>query len=137
MRAMSQGRIDAESPPPKVSTIRSQSLPKKKRSKPFLRFPLLIVFAMIVYFLVGLSGLKMELYKADVQILALEQEREILLEKQQALISQKEKLDSLTYVERRAREALGLIRPGEKILIPAEQGEVMSLKLEGIDEIGD
>lgn len=116
---------------------RTQSNTKKHRVKFPFRLPTLLILLVAGYVLVAYGGLKLELHRADTQILALEQERELLLEEHQRLLDQKERLNDPIYIERRAREALGFIKPGEKVLVTAKPGEVMSLKLEGIDEIGD
>jgi cell division protein FtsB len=111
--------------------------PKKKRKRTKFRWRPLLLFLVGIYALVAFVGLKWELKEADAQIMALEEKKASLLAEQQQLLEEKEKLNNPVYIERRAREALGLIKPGEKILVPAEPGQVLSLKLEGIDEIGD
>ncbi|HHW06877.1 MAG TPA: septum formation initiator family protein [Clostridia bacterium] len=120
-------------PYPPVITSSRQKGQKKTRA----RWRSLIVLAVVFYILATLVGLKLELYQADRQLLELQQRKEQLLAEHQQLLQDKEKLNSPAYIERRAREALGLIKPGEKILTPAKPGQVLPLQLKGIDEIGD
>lgn len=112
---------------------------KKKPRQPqfFSRLRTLLLLAVVIYILGIFGGLKLELYRADNQILELQQRKEQLLAEHEQLLKEKEKLNNPAYIERRARESLGLIKPGEKVLTPAKPGQVLSLKLEGIDEIGD
>lgn len=111
--------------------------PKKKKKRIKFRWRPLLLLVVVVYVLAAFGGLKAELNEADSQIMALKAKKASLLAEQQRLIEEKERLNNPVYIERRARETLGLIKPGEKVLIPAEPGQVLSLKLEGIDEIGD
>lgn len=115
----------------------SQPQTKRKRAKRPFPWGYLLLSIILIYFVMAFGGMKWELYRADAQILALEEEKERLLAEQAELLQGKERLNNPVFIERRAREALGLIKPGEKILLPAEPGEVIDLKLEGIDEIGD
>lgn len=110
---------------------------KPQKKKFFSRLPTLLLLAAVIYILGIFGGLKLELYRADNQISELQQRKEQLLAEHEQLLKEKEKLNNPVYIERRARESLGLIKPGEKVLTPAKPGQVLSLKLEGIDEIGD
>ncbi len=114
---------------------------KKQRKKQapsfFKRLRPLILLAVVVYILLSFGGLQVKMNQVNGQISALEAEKEELLEAQQKLLREKERLDDPIYIERRAREALGFIKPGEKILLPAEPGEAMPLKLDGIEDIRD
>lgn len=110
---------------------------KPKKNRLFSRLRTLLLLAVVMYILGVFGGLKLELYRADNQIFELQQRKEQLLAEHEQLLKEKEKLNNPAYIERRARESLGLIKPGEKILTPAKPGQVLSLKLEGIDEIGD
>ena len=58
------------------------------------------------------------------------------LEKNQ-LEKQKELVQDEKYVEKLARENLGLVKPGEKLILLAEPGEVMPLEMDENAEIYD
>ena len=112
--------------------------PKKaRRPKKSIRWRSLIVLAVVFHILATMIGLKLELHRADQRLAELQQQKEQLLAEHRQLLQKKEKLHDPVYIERRARESLGLIKPGEKILTLAKPGEVLPLELEGIDEIGD
>ncbi|NLC76254.1 MAG: septum formation initiator family protein [Clostridia bacterium] len=133
MEASRQQIAEQLIPPEKPTVTR----PHKQKKAFKLRWrPLLIVIA-VLYVLASFGGLQLEMRKADAQITALEERKAALLAEQQQLLEEKDKLNNPVFIERRAREALGLIKPGEKVLVPAEPGKVLALKLEGIDEIGD
>ncbi len=114
---------------------------KSKRAKKtpvfFKRLRTLVLLAMMIYILASFGGLQVKMNQVNGQISALEAEKSELLEVQQKLLKEKERLNDPLYIERRAREALGFIKPGEKILLPAEPGEAMPLKMDGIDDIRD
>ena len=107
---------------------------KPKRSK---KIRLFLIFAAIAYIAVSFGGLQIKTHQINAQISALEEEKQLLLEEQQQLLQKKAKLEDPLYIERRAREDLGFIKPGEKILLPAVEGEAIPLKLDGIDDIRD
>lgn len=110
---------------------------KKESAKSFKRLRPLIVVVVMSYILFSFGGLQIKKYQVNAQITVLEEERVQLLEEQQRLLLQKEKMDDPVYIERRAREALGLIKPGEMIILPAETGEAIPLRIEGMDDIRD
>lgn len=110
---------------------------KKGTSKLFLKLRPFIVLGIVAYILFSFGGLQMKMHQVNAQITALEEEKNLLLGEQEKLLKEKEKINDPIYIERRAREALGFIKSGEKILLPAEAGEAMPLKMDGIEDIRD
>lgn len=77
---------------------------------------LFIVFYLFYSFLhVGIS-----LYKVEKELDFYRQQKAALLAEQARLQEEIRKLNSDIYIERIAREELGLIKPGEKVILPAK-----------------
>ncbi|MGI6551962.1 MAG: septum formation initiator family protein [Bacillota bacterium] len=112
---------------------------KKKKKKLRLRRRLIPVFLLLLlaYMVFVFLGLRLQLHSINEEIAVLEKRKISLEQEYQSLLAQKEMMSSPAYVEKRAREALGLIKPGEKILLPAKPGEVLPLVQEGREEIAD
>ncbi|HHX51030.1 MAG TPA: septum formation initiator family protein [Clostridia bacterium] len=124
-------------PPENLERI-ADSRKKKKRKIRFRRrlVPVLLVLV-LAYMVFVFAGLRLQLNGVDQEIMALQEKKVTLEQEYQSLLAQKEMISSSAYVEKRAREALGLIKPGEIVLVPAKPGEAMPLVLEGREEITD
>ncbi len=81
-----------------------------------LIFITIIIVAGITYYgnIKKINNLKIKIDRLEAQIVAAEQER-------QALNEELDKLDSDQYIEKIARQKLGLVKPGEVLLIPVEE----------------
>lgn len=74
----------------------------------------------VLYLFYSFLHLGISLYKVEKELEFYRQQKAALLEEQARLKEEIQKLNSDTYIERMAREELGLIRPGEKIILPAK-----------------
>jgi cell division protein FtsL len=64
-----------------------------------------------------------EMYNVQHEIENIQQQMDELRRKNAELNQQVEQLSSDAYIEREAREKLGLVKPGEKIILEAKPGE--------------
>lgn len=117
------------------STTATKRIARRKKRK-YSPGRLLLLGAALAYLLsFGYWSYKINQY--DAQIEALERQKNAVLAEQKRLLEQKELVMSPEYVEKLARENLGLVKPGEKVVLFAEPGEVMPLKEEGKTELYD
>lgn len=88
----------------------------KKRSLPRLRF----VVAFLAFAILGSTGWNLwQLHQqVESQISALTQQKAALVQKQQKLQAEVERLNEPSYIEQLAREQLGLVRRGEITIAP-------------------
>lgn len=97
----------------------------------------LICTLLVLYVAANFGYWHYKIYKADLQIESLELKKMALeLEKAQ-LEEKKELVQGEKYVEQMARESLGLVKPGEKLILLAEPGEVMPLEIDENMELYD
>ncbi|MBM7855982.1 cell division protein FtsB/cell division protein DivIC [Desulfohalotomaculum tongense] len=108
---------------PFKSTGKIQHKPKLPRSKTRLRinFPMLVFVLVFSYLLVSLSGEIERLNAMRHSVTELEQEIEQLQNRNAELYKMLEDIESEEYVEQVAREKLGLVKPGESLIVPVEQ----------------
>jgi len=66
-----------------------------------------------------------------------QQQKQTMLQQQQALQEEVRLLHTNAYIERLAREELGLIKPGETLLLQAQQGDPQPLRPFTPAEMGD
>ena len=85
--------------------------------------PLLILVILYLLFYLAQTGYK--LFLLGHQLGGYELRRAELLKETKALQEEYGRLQDKAYLERQAREQLGLIRPGEKVLVPAQPGQVV------------
>ncbi|SMB89509.1 Cell division protein FtsB [Thermanaeromonas toyohensis ToBE] len=71
------------------------------------------------YLLYSFLHLGINLYQVEKELNFYRQQKAALLAEQARLQEEIQKLNSDTYIERVAREELGFIKPGEKIILPA------------------
>ena len=97
--------------------------PKQRKLKYRLKGPsviLLILLGMIFY---SFGGQMAEMYNVQSEIKSIQIQMDKLNAKNIELKKQLEQLNSDAYIEREAREKLGLVKPGEKIILEAKPGE--------------
>lgn len=94
---------------------------KRVKRRLQLKLPLLVMLLVIVYMAFSLVGemKKLEAMKQNVQ--QIEQQMEQLQSKNAELHKTLDMLQSNDYVEQAARESLGLVKPGESLIIPVEK----------------
>ncbi len=96
---------------------------QKKKFRYKLKGPsviLLILLGMIFY---SFGGQMVKMYNVQREITNIQEQMDELKVKNDALKKQLEQLNSDAYIEREAREKLGLVKPGEKIILEAKPGE--------------
>ncbi|GIV97138.1 MAG: hypothetical protein KatS3mg057_1795 [Herpetosiphonaceae bacterium] len=83
-----------------------------------LRLVWLGLAALMVYFVFNFVSTSLELSKLDAQIAEREAENAMLAAENERLKGELEYVESDAYVERAAREQLGMAREGETVIIP-------------------
>ncbi|NLW07128.1 MAG: hypothetical protein GX039_03975 [Clostridia bacterium] len=84
----------------------------------------LLIIGIVGYLLFSFGHLGYGIYQAKLQIKSYEAQKQALLAKKEQLQEQIEQLNDASYIERLAREELGLVKPGETVIIPAVPGQV-------------
>lgn len=99
---------------------------KKQKPKRKLKFNLggpgvifLIILGFIFY---SFGGQMVEMYNVQDEVKNIKIQMQELQTKNAELRKQVEQLSSEAYIEREAREKLGLVKPGEKIILEAKPG---------------
>ncbi|GFN21764.1 cell division protein FtsL [Thermanaeromonas sp. C210] len=87
------------------------------------RLPLLLLLLGLLYLAGAFIHLEWKIYQVNKELEAYRQQKEALLEEQARLQEEIRRLNTDEYIERVAREELGLIKEGEKVLLPAQPGE--------------
>lgn len=95
---------------------------KKKKLKFKLNGPVAIFLILLGFLLYSFSGQVIEMYKVRAEINKIRSQMNDLQAKNAELRKQVEQLSSNAYIEREAREKLGLVKPGEKIILEAKTG---------------
>lgn len=113
--------------------------PRKKKSKRIIRYKgrSLIFWGIILYVVLVFGYWHYKINVVNAEILSLEAQKSALLAEQALLNDKKELVLSKEYIEKTARENLGLVKPGEKVLLFAKPGEVMPLEVDEHEEIYD
>ncbi|WP_051688248.1 FtsB family cell division protein [Desulfofalx alkaliphila] len=96
-------------------------LPPKRRGRNRINVPFIVIAAVFVYLALSLGGEVQKLNTMRHNVAELEQEIESLHVKNEELYKTIEMIKSNDYVEQVARENLGLIKPGESVVVPVEQ----------------
>jgi len=92
----------------------------KKRS----HWPAILAAIIAIYFLYSFIRLGLALYQTNLQIKACQEQKAVLMAESNRLHEQIKELHNDSYIERMAREELGLVKPGETVIIPAVPGQV-------------
>lgn len=87
------------------------------------RLPLLLLLLGLLYVAGAFIHLQWKIYQVDKELEAYRQQKAALLEEQARLQEEIRRLNTDEYIERVAREELGLIKEGETVLLPARPGE--------------
>lgn len=98
----------------------SRGTRKSKRGLIFKRIILLIIGG---YLFFSFSHMAYVLYQTNAEIKYYEEKKQALLTQRTLLEEQIRQLDDDQYIERLAREELGLVKPGERLIIPAVPGQ--------------
>lgn len=101
------------------------------------RFRTLLFGFVLAYMIFSFGRLYLKVSQADQEIARLEQQRQELQQQQKELEAQIEMLHDDRYIQKLAREKLGLVMPGEAIVIPGQPGKVLPLVEEPVGEILD
>lgn len=107
----------------------------QKQARQKLKHKRLVVVALMsvisLYALIGLTSLAQQWWQmkgVTAEVTQLNDEIKKMKVKNEQLREEVTKLNSKSYVERVAREKLGLVKPGEKVLLPAQEGQVIPLE---------
>ncbi|KUK12044.1 MAG: Septum formation initiator [Moorella sp. 60_41] len=103
-------------------TGRESSASRRIRSRRS-RLPLLLLLLGFLYLAGAFIHLQWKIYQVDKELEAYRQQKTALLEEQARLQEEIRRLNTDEYIERVAREELGLIKEGETVLLPARPGE--------------
>lgn len=87
------------------------------------RLSLWLVFLCAAYILYSFIYLGLKIYRVEQELAAYRQQKIALLEEQARLEQEIRKLNSDAYIEKVAREQLGLIKPGETVILTARPAE--------------
>lgn len=94
-----------------------------------------LFFCLLAYVAVCFGQQFYQLRNMDKEIDGYVQVKKELLEEQKNLQAEIALLENKSYIERIAREDLGLIKPGETLLVPGEPGKMPEVK--PIGELSD
>lgn len=98
--------------------------PKARRKLKFkLSGPGVIFLIILGFIFYSFSGQVVEMYNVQGELSNIKTQMQDLQAKNAELRKQVEQLSSDAYIEREAREKLGLVKPGEKIIMEAKPGE--------------
>ena len=97
----------------------------------------LLCTALIIYLTANFGIWHYKIRKVNAQIEDLEHQKTALELERSRLEEKKELVQGEAYVEGLARKNLGLIKPGEKVIMLAEPGEVMPLERDDNMELYD
>ncbi len=107
----------------KVIKVASQSKPGKQKKVKFkLKGPSVILLILLGFIFYSFGGQMVEMYNVRHEIQKIQEQMDELRIKNADLRKQIEQLNSDAYIEREAREKLGLVKPGEKIILEAKPG---------------
>ena len=94
---------------------------KRVKRRLQLKLPLLVMLLVIVYMAFSLVGEMKKLEAMRQNVEQIEQQMEQLQDKNAELHKTLDMLQSNDYVEQAARESLGLVKPGESLIVPVEK----------------
>lgn len=94
---------------------------KKKKYK--LKGPSIILLILLGFIFYSFGGQMVEMYNVRHEIKNIQNQMDELKAMNNDLSKEIEQLNSDSFIEREAREKLGLVKPGEKIILEAKPGE--------------
>ncbi len=92
-------------------------LPRAKKRKLKLGGPGLVLLVMLGFAVYSFGGQVAQTYKVQTEMKKLQQQMDQLKKRNEDLKKQVSRLESGAWVERAAREKLGLVKPGEKLIL--------------------
>ena len=102
--------------------FRAQLAPSQgRRNRLRLRGRTLLVLAVLAYCSAVMVRAEWQIYQLRKDLAAVQAKREILTQRRQALEEELRRLGDPKYLERVAREELGLVRPGEVLVVPGSR----------------
>ncbi len=111
---------------------------KKSKSKKIKINPIKIIICFFVgYMIFSFGQVYFGVKDLNEKIASYEQIKEEMLEDNKVLQKEYEKLHSNAFIEKLAREKLGMVKPGEEIVLPAKPGKVIPLDKPKSGEIMD
>ena len=87
----------------------------------------MLFVVLLGYLLFSFGQLTFKVWKIDQEISCLETQKLAAVARNCDLEAQAQNLQNRSYIERLAREDLGLIFPGEKVLVKTQQGDAQPL----------
>ena len=96
--------------------------PKRSNLKFKLKGPSVILLILLGFLFYSFGGQVVEMYNVQKELKNIQVQMDDLRTKNADLRKQVEQLNSAAYVEREAREKLGLVKPGEKVILEAKPG---------------
>ena len=109
----------------------------KKRTKYNFKIPVIVLSLLFIYLAVSLGGEMQKLNAMKNNVQEIEQEIDQIKARNDELHKMLKAMESNEYVEQIAREKLGLVKPGESPVVPADQassnGEVNKLDVRDPD----
>jgi len=110
---------------------------KKKKISFKLKPGKIFLIALLGYIAFSFGQVYWQIVQLDKEIAHYQAIKKELLEERQKLQAEFEKLHSEAYIEREARKKLGLVKPGETVILPAKPGKVIPLDKPQAGEIMD
>ena len=96
--------------------------PKRKKINFKLGGPAVVLFILLGFIFYSFGGQMVEMYNVRHEIKQMREQMAELQSKNADLRKQIDQLNSNAYIERQAREKLGLVKQGEKIILEAQPG---------------
>ncbi|MFA5881523.1 MAG: septum formation initiator family protein [Eubacteriales bacterium] len=93
---------------------------QRKRKKFKLKGPSVVLLIILGFIFYSFGGQMAEMYNVQHEIKKIQDQMDELRLKNTDLRKQVDQLGSGAYIEREAREKLGLVKPGEKIILEAK-----------------
>ncbi len=84
----------------------------------------LALFVIMIFLAYHIAGNYLEIRRMESEIAEMEERIAEAEEKQEQLSMEVQQLNDPDYIERMARRKLGLVRPGEELIIPYEDEEM-------------
>lgn len=106
--------------------VRKKKQKPRRRLKYKLSGPGLIFLIILGFIFYSFGGQMVEMYNVQDEMKNIKAQMQELQAKNVELRQKVEQLSSDAYIEREAREKLGLVKPGEKIILEAKPGEAGS-----------
>lgn len=100
----------------------SSRQPKRKKVRFKLKGPAVIMLILLGFIFYSFGGQMVEMYNVQHELTNIQAQIDEFRVKNADLRKQVEQLNSDAYIEREAREKLGLVKPGEKIILEAKPG---------------